>query len=331
MTTERQPIATESDCETRQLVIIGSGVAGYTAGIYTGRARLNPLLIAGNMYGGQLMQTTEIENYPGFVQGISGTMLMRVLHEQAERFGTEIERADVISVDTYQYPYTIVLNTGYTLKAKSIIITTGARALWLDAKGEEELKGKGLSTCATCDGPFYKDREVVVIGGGDSAMEEAIFLTRFASKVTVINRSEKYRASKIMLDRARGNSKIEWKSGYTVEEWISKKDINGFDELVMVVLRKVDDNTLEEVVCTGGFIAIGHSPTTEFLKGSGVEIDDGGYICLKENTMTSVQGVFAAGDVTDHRYKQAITAAGQGCQAAMDCMRWLEEYEYHIN
>lgn len=314
----------ESKDEIRQVVIIGSGVAGYTASIYTARARLNPLLITGNLYGGQLMQTTEIENYPGFIHGISGSMLMSTLHDQAERFGTEIERADVRSMDTSQYPYTIVLNTGYMLRAKAIIITTGARALWLDAKGEEELKGKGISTCATCDGAFYKDQEVVVIGGGDSAMEEAIFLTRFASKVTVINRSEKYRASKIMLDRARGNSKIEWKNGYRVEEWISKKDINGFDELVKVVLRKVGDNMLEEVVCTGGFIAIGHSPTTEFLKGSGVEVDASGYIRLKENTMTSVQGVFAGGDVTDHKYKQAITAAGQGCQAAIDCVRWLE-------
>jgi len=314
----------DSEIEERQVVIIGSGVAGYTAGIYTGRARLNPLLISGSMKGGQLMTTTEIENYPGFVDGISGAELMRLMHDQAERFGVEIDNTEVVSVDTSEYPYMITLNTGYTIKTKAIIIATGAKALWLDAKGEEEMKGRGISTCATCDGAFYKDQDVVVVGGGDSAMEEATFLTRFARKVTVINRSERYRASKIMLERARANPKIEWKSGWVVEEWVSKKDENGFDELIKVVLRKVDDGILEEVMCSGGFIAIGHSPNTGFLEGSGIEVDTGGYLRLKENTMTNIQGVFVAGDVVDHRYKQAITAAGQGCQAAIDCVRWLE-------
>lgn len=300
-------------------IIIGGGVAGYTAAIYTGRALLQPLMIMGNMFGGQLMTTTDVENFPGYPKGVSGPDLMKELHEQAEKFGTNFLSYDISSIDTSQHPYKVTTSYGCTMLANSIIISTGAKAIWLDAEGEYDLRSNGISTCATCDGAFFKNEELLVIGGGDSAMEEATFLTRFASKVTIIHRSDEYRASKIMLDRARKNEKIFWKPFTTVSKWLT--DSSG--KLISALTIDTRFGIEEEIPCGGAFIAIGHRPASGFLNDQ-IEVDKDGYIIHKENTMTSVQGIFACGDVVDRRYKQAITAAGQGCQAAMDCEKWLE-------
>ena len=304
--------------DVRDVVIIGSGPAGYTAGLYTARAMLNPLMFAGYMSGGQLMLTSDVENFPGYPQGIGGPEMMMQLREQAERFGLEVQDRNVESVDLSQRPYKVLVE-GEEFLANAIIISTGAESIWLNAPGEAEQKGRGISTCATCDGAFFKDEEVLVIGGGDSACEEATFLTRFASKVTLIHRRDVFKASTIMYERAANNDKIEIKTFRQVKEWLS--DENG---LTGAVLEDPRDGSTEEISATGAFIAIGHKPITGFLGGQ-IETDENGYIIHKQHTMTSVEGVFAAGDVVDTRYKQAITAAGMGCQAAIDAEKWLEE------
>jgi thioredoxin reductase (NADPH) len=304
--------------DVRDVVIIGSGPAGYTAGLYTARAMLDPLMFAGYMSGGQLMLTSDIENFPGYPQGIGGPEMMMQLREQAERFGLEVQDRNVESVDLSQRPYKVMVE-GEEFLANAIIISTGAESIWLNAPGEAEQKGRGISTCATCDGAFFKEEEVLVIGGGDSACEEATFLTRFASKVTLIHRRDVFKASTIMYERAANNDKIEIRTFRQVKEWLS--DENG---LTGAVLEDPRDGSTEEISATGAFIAIGHKPITGFLGGQ-VETDENGYIIHKQHTMTSVEGVFAAGDVVDTRYKQAITAAGMGCQAAIDAEKWLEE------
>ena len=302
----------------RDVVIIGSGPAGYTAGLYAARAMLDPLMFAGYMSGGQLMLTSDIENFPGYPQGIGGPEMMMQLREQAERFGLEVQDRNVESVDLSQRPYKVTVE-GEEFLANAIIISTGAESIWLNAPGEEEQKGRGISTCATCDGAFFKEEEVLVIGGGDSACEEATFLTRFASKVTLIHRRDVFKASTIMYERAANNDKIEIRTFRQVKEWLS--DDNG---LTGAILEDPRDGSTEEISATGAFIAIGHKPITGFLNGQ-IETDENGYIIHKQHTMTSVEGVFAAGDVVDTRYKQAITAAGMGCQAAIDAEKWLEE------
>ena len=304
--------------EVRNVIIIGSGPAGYTAGLYSARALLEPLMFAGYMSGGQLMLTSDIENFPGYPEGIGGPEMMIQLREQAEKFGLEVQDKNVERVDFSEKPFKIWVE-GEEYRSKSVIICTGAESIWLGAEGEEEQKGRGISTCATCDGAFFREQEVLVIGGGDSAMEEATFLTRFASKVTLLHRRDVFKASKVMYERALNNPKIEIKTFRVVKSWLS--DETG---LSGAILEDSRDGSTEEISCTGAFIAIGHKPITNFLEEQ-VETDDSGYILAKMHTMTSVDGVFAAGDVVDTRYRQAITAAGMGCQAAMDAEKWLEE------
>tara|TARA_B100000965_G_scaffold279028_1_gene236867 strand:+ start:6146 stop:7075 length:930 start_codon:yes stop_codon:yes gene_type:complete len=299
------------------VIIIGSGPAGYTAGLYSARAMMEPMMFAGYMSGGQLMLTSDIENFPGYPQGIGGPEMMIDLRSQAERFGLEVVDKNVERVDFSSRPFKIWVE-GEEFRAETVIICTGAEAIWLGAEGEQGQKGRGISTCATCDGAFFRDDEVIVVGGGDSAMEEATFLTRFASKVTIIHRRDVFRASKVMLERAKNHPKIEIRAHRQVKEWLS--DDKG---LTGAVLEDPRDGSLEEIACAGAFIAIGHRPITEFLSGQ-VDTDEEGYIIHSEHTMTSVPGIFAAGDVVDTRYRQAITAAGMGCQAAIDAERWLE-------
>ena len=304
--------------EVHNVIIIGSGPAGYTAGLYAARAMLKPLMFAGYLSGGQLMLTSDIENFPGYPKGIGGPEMMMELREQAERFGLEIHDQNVESVDLSARPYKVVVE-GETFLAHSLIVCTGAESIWLNKPGEEAQKGRGISTCATCDGAFFRDEEVMVIGGGDSACEEATFLTRFASKVTLVHRRDVFKASTIMYERAANHEKIEIKTFRQVQSWLSdEKGLTG------AVLEDPRDGSTETISVTGAFIAIGHKPITGFL-GDQVETDGEGYIVHKQHTMTSVEGVFAAGDVVDTRYKQAITAAGMGCQAAMDVEKWLED------
>jgi len=304
--------------DVRNVIIIGSGPAGYTAGLYTARAMLNPLMFAGYMSGGQLMLTSDIENFPGYPQGIGGPEMMMDLRAQAERFGLEVQDRNVGSVDFSSRPF-MVETEGEKFFANAVIICTGAEAIWLGAEGEDEQKGRGISTCATCDGAFFRDEEIIVIGGGDSAMEEATFLTRFASKVTLLHRRDVFRASKVMYERAANHPKIEIQTFRQVKKWLSdEKGLTG------AVLQDPRDGSEHEIACTGAFIAIGHKPITQFLGGQ-VETDEEGYLIHTEHTMTNVPGVFAAGDVVDTRYRQAITAAGQGCAAAIDAERWLED------
>ena len=304
--------------EVKNLIIIGSGPAGYTAGLYAGRAMLNPTLFAGFASGGQLMLTSDIENFPGYPEGIGGPEMMLELRAQASRFGCDIIDKNVDSVDFSVRPFKISVGKEVHL-AKSVIITTGAEAIWLDAINEDIHKGRGISTCATCDGAFFRDKEVIVIGGGDSAMEEATFLTRFCSKVTIVHRREGLRSSQIMTDSARENSKIAWKLNFSVKEWLGSE--GNFEGALLV---NTETGAEEKLACDGAFIAIGHKPMTSFLDNQ-LEIDENGYLLWKENTMTSVPGVFAGGDVVDTRYRQAITAAGMGCMAAIDVEKWLED------
>ena len=301
-----------------EVIIIGSGPAGYTAGLYTGRAMLKPKLFAGYASGGQLMLTSDVENFPGYPEGIGGPEMMMELRSQAARFGCDIIDKNVDSVDTSTNPFKINVGKEQFL-SKSIIITTGAEAIWLDAGNEEKHKGQGISTCATCDGAFFRDKEVIVVGGGDSAMEEATFLTRFCNKVTIVNRRKELRASQIMADRARGNKKIEWKLNRVVKEWVGEQ--GSFEG---AILQNTVSGEEELLKCDGAFIAIGHKPMTNFLEDQ-IELDNHGYIIPRENTMTNVPGIFAAGDVVDSRYRQAITAAGMGCMAAIDAEKWLDE------
>ena len=306
--------------EVRSVIIVGSGPAGYTAGLYAARALLEPVMFAGYMSGGQLMLTSDVENFPGYPQGIGGPEMMVDMREQAERFGLEVHDKNVERVELSSRPFGVWVE-GEEYRAESLIICTGAEAIWLGAEGEEAQKGRGISTCATCDGAFFRDEEIIVVGGGDSAMEEATFLTRFASKVTIIHRRDVFRASKVMYERAETHPKIDIKSFRIVKEWLA--DENG---LSGALLEDPRDGSTEEINCTGAFIAIGHKPITSFLDNQ-LETDSEGYLVHKENTMTSMPGVFAAGDVVDKRYRQAITAAGMGCQAAIDAERWLEDQE----
>ena len=304
---------------TEKVIIVGSGPAGLTAAIYAARADLNPLMFEGSQAGGQLMLTTEVENYPGFPDGILGPDLMDQMRKQAERFETRIETVDVTKVDFGSRPFKVWVGADEHL-AESVIISTGASARWLDVPGEERLRGRGVSACATCDGFFFRDREIVVVGGGDTAMEEAMFLTKFASKVTIIHRRDEFRASAIMAKRALEHPKVEVMWDTVVEAML------GTDEVTGVTLRNVKTDEVRDLATEGVFVAIGHTPNTEIFKGQ-LDMDSVGYLTLRGDgsTATSVEGVFAAGDVADSTYRQAVTAAGTGCQAAIDAERWLEE------
>jgi thioredoxin reductase (NADPH) len=303
----------------QQVVIIGSGPAGLTAALYTARANLKPLLIEGLESGGQLMLTTMVENWPGFRDGIMGPDLMIEMREQALRFGTEMLAGNVTSVDLKRRPFTIRLDEGRVITTESLIIATGASARWLEIGSDRKLSGHGVSTCATCDGYFFKGKPIAVVGGGDSAMEEAIYLTKFATKVTVVHRRDALRASKIMQDKAFANPKIEfiWDS-----EIVEVKDVDK-GAVTSVVVRNLKTGKRHELPLDGVFIAIGHTPNTSLFKGQ-IELDANGYIVTKHGTRTSVPGVFAAGDVQDHIYRQAVTAAGTGCMAAIDAEHYLE-------
>ena len=309
--------------EVRDLIIIGSGPAGYTAALYAARANLEPLLFEGMQPGGQLTITTDVENYPGYPDGVLGPDMMADFKKQAERFGTEVKFEMITEVDFSKRPFTLKTDFGEH-RAKAVIICTGASAKLLGLENESKLMGRGVSACATCDGAFYKDKDVLVVGGGDTAMEEATFLTRFASKVTVVHRREEFRASAIMLERAQANPKIDWMLNKTVE------DIHAGEDGKVERVQLVDTNNGEtsEVETDGIFIAIGHRPNSDIFKDQ-LETDDVGYITVKNGTYTSVEGVFAAGDISDKVYRQAVTAAGMGCMAAIDAERWLEAQEGH--
>lgn len=299
------------------VIIIGSGPAGLTAAVYTARANLSPLMIEGSQAGGQLTLTTDVENFPGFPQGIMGPQLIQDMRAQAERFGTAFQTADVTKVDLSQRPFAVTINDEETVHARSLIVSTGASANLLGLDSESRLLGHGVSTCATCDGFFFRGQPIAVIGGGDSAMEEATFLTKFASHVTIIHRRDKLRASKIMQDKALKNEKISFRWNAVVE------DMLGDDVVTGLRLRdSVTHNTMT-LDCKGVFVAIGHTPNTRIFRGQ-IEMDANGYIQTSHGTATNVPGVFAAGDVQDPHYRQAITAAGTGCMAAIDAERFLE-------
>lgn len=299
------------------VIVIGAGPAGYTAAIYTARAKLDTLVISGSLPGGQLMLTTEVENYPGFEEGIFGPELMTTMRKQTERMGAVVIDDEVVNVDFRQRPFKI-LTYSEEYKSDAVIIATGASPRKLGIKGEQEFSAKGVSYCATCDGPFFKNQEIIVAGGGDSAMEEAIFLTKFAKNVHVVHRRDKLRASKIMQNRALENNKIKFHWSSVIEE------IKGNEKVNQITLRNLTTNEKETMEAGAVFVAIGHEPNTKLFKGQ-VELDHQGYIVLKDTTRTSVDGVFAAGDVHDHRYRQAVTAAGFGCMAAIDADRYLSE------
>ena len=307
----------------RNVVIIGSGPAGLTAAIYTARANLSPLLIEGWRSGGQLTTTTEVENYPGFAKGIMGPELMKEIRAQAERFGTEFLTGDVTAVNLAQRPFTLTIDGERTIQAQTVIIATGASAIPIGLKNESRLTGHGVSTCATCDGFFFKGKELIVVGGGDSALEEANFLTKFATNVSVVHRRDKLRASKIMQDRALHNEKISFIWNTVVEDILGSEVVTGA-RLKNVVTGKVAD-----VPCAGVFVAIGHRPNTSLFAGQ-IDMDEKGYILTHTGTATNVPGVFAAGDVQDSTYRQAVTAAGSGCMAAIDAERYLESLGHHV-
>jgi thioredoxin reductase (NADPH) len=308
--------------DVRNVIVIGSGPAGFTAALYAARADLEPLVLKGLEAGGQLMLTTEVENYPGFADGIMGPELMDQMEKQAQRFGAEILAVHATEVDLSTRPF-LVKAGDQTWRAKTLIISTGATARWLDIPGEEKLRGRGVSACATCDGFFFRDRELLVVGGGDTAMEEATFLTKFASKVTIVHRRDAFRASKVMQDRVFANEKIEVMWNTVLDE------IVGGDAVTGAVTRDVVTGETRTIAADGVFMAIGHDPTTSLFRDQ-LPVDENGYLVVHEpSTTTDVPGVFAAGDVTDHTYRQAVTAAGQGCKAAIDAERFLGE-EAHV-
>lgn len=303
----------------RNLIIVGSGPAGLTAALYAGRAGLNPLVVSGPLPGGLLTQTTDVENYPGFPEAVNGYELMMKMQEQAGRFNVDFQSDAVESAELAMGgPHRLHLSSGETLECRALIIAAGSSPRWLGLESEEAFKGRGVSACATCDGAFYRGLPVAVIGGGDSAMEEALFLTRFASEVTVIHRRDKLRASKIMAERAEKNPKIHFVWNSAVTEIFGKDDVDG------IRVKNVATGEERTLACKGVFVALGHSPSTKAFAGQ-LNMDESGYIELHNNTSyTSVEGVFAAGDCADKRYRQAITAAGMGARAAIDAERWLE-------
>lgn len=304
-----------------KVIIIGAGPAGYTAAIYTARADLQPVMFEGMEPGGQLMTTTEVENFPGFPKGVTGPELMMQMRQQAERFGTRMVPAMIDKVDFSARPFKLWAEDGTEMTADAVIISTGATARYLGAKNENKYRGKGVSACATCDGAFFRDMDIMVIGGGDSAMEEATFLTKFAKKVTIVHRRDELRASKIMQKRAMDNPKIDFLWNSTIDDYL------GEDMLSSVIIRDTVTGETREVPTEGVFMGIGHRPNTEIFKGQ-LELDPAGYIITKPDvTDTSVPGVFACGDVQDKKYRQAITAAGSGCQAALDVEHYLASLE----
>ncbi|TQM16130.1 thioredoxin-disulfide reductase [Pseudonocardia kunmingensis] len=304
--------------DVRELIIIGSGPAGYTAAVYAARAQLRPLVFEGTQFGGALMTTTEVENYPGFVEGIMGPELMEQMRGQAQRFGAELRAEDVEDVSLEGEIKTVLAN-GVTYRARAVILAMGAAARYLNVPGEQTLLGRGVSACATCDGFFFRDQDIAVIGGGDSAMEEATFLTRFARSVTIVHRRDEFRASRIMLQRAKDDPKMRWRTNAEVVEVLGEGSVSG--------LRLRDTQTGEESTLdvTGMFVAIGHDPRSGLVKDV-LATDENGYVAVESpSTRTAIPGVFAAGDLVDHTYRQAVTAAGSGCAAAIDAERWLAE------
>ena len=313
-------VASSAHDTVHDVIVIGSGPAGYTAALYTARAQLAPLVFEGTSFGGALMTTTEVENYPGFRDGITGPELMDEMREQALRFGADLRMEDVESVSLDGPVKSVVTADGETYRARAVILAMGAAARYLQVPGEQELLGRGVSACATCDGFFFRDQDIAVIGGGDSAMEEATFLTRFARSVTLVHRRGEFRASKIMLNRARANDKIKFITNHAVLGVDGDKAVTG--------LRLRDNTTGAEIALavTGVFVAIGHEPRSSLVRDV-VDVDPDGYVLVQEHsTSTSLDGVFAAGDLVDHTYRQAVTAAGSGCAAAIDAERWLAEH-----
>ena len=309
-----------ADAEHRRVVIVGSGPAGYTAAVYAARAELSPVVIAGLQFGGQLMLTTDVENYPGFPEGVTGPAMMETFQQQAERFGTDVVMEDATCLDLSQRPFRVETSER-AYRADALILATGASAKWIGLESETRLQNKGVSACATCDGALFRGKPMAVVGGGDTAMEEALFLTRFATKVTVVHRRDELRASRIMQERARKNEKIEFAWNSAVEEVLGDEFVTG------VRIRDTKTNETREIPVEALFVAIGHEPNTGLLRGQ-IELDDVGYIKVEPGgTRTSVEGVFASGDAMDPTYRQAVTAAGTGCMAAIDAERWLAEQD----
>jgi len=307
-------------CTMNNVVIIGSGCAGLTAAIYTARANLKPLVLDGHEPGGQLSLTTHVENFPGFPDGIMGPELIENMRKQAQKFGTEFKSGAVTEVDLTKRPFKVMAGKD-TYETRSLIVAAGASARLLGLSGEKELIGRGLSTCATCDGYFFRGKPIAVVGGGDSAMEEANFLSRYASRVYLIHRRDEFRASKIMIDRAKANEKIEFVTPYVVGEILAPEKV-----VTGVLLRNTKTSEKREIALEGVFVAIGHDPNSTAFKGK-LQLDENGYIVPQHGSLTNIPGVFVAGDVQDHRYRQAVTAAGSGCMAALDAEKFLEEHK----